>query len=566
MKYVLGINSVYHESSAAILKDGVLIAAVEEERFVRKKHAKAARVDNPDEMPYNSINFCLQEAGISMAQVDYIAYAFDPESRNNYWKDEYFEPGSWGTPEGEKIFYEKLSNIPNKLSEHYGCDIKNKFIWVNHHLSHAAGSFFVSPFKKAVTIVVDGIGENSTGWIGYGEDNKLNLIKDIPLPNSLGFLWEKFSEYLGFTEYDAGKVMGLSSYGDWKVYWKQFEKIVSFNEKDIFTVNKDILRFRVKDFTKLEELFDVKKREMSEELKPEQEHIAASLQKMTEKIMLRLVKHALKSYPCDNVCLSGGVILNCVANEELFRKLPVKDIFIPPAVHDGGNSIGAAYYVWNQVLGHPRKFVLTNPYTGPKYEEEDIKEAIKKYDVAFEKIDQIETHTAKLLSDGNIIAWFQDRIELGPRALGNRSILADPRLPNMQEIINVKVKKRERFRPFAPSVLEEKAMDWFYYKTPRLSDRFMLFAVDPVFPEKIPAVTHVDETCRTQVVSKEMNPKFHKLIEEFDKITGIPILLNTSFNIQEPIVCSPDDAVRTFLKSKMDYLIMHNYVVKNKNI
>lgn len=564
MKYVLGINSVYHESSAAILKDGVLLAAVEEERFVRKKHAKPADVDNPDELPKHSIDFCLKEAGISMADVDHIAYAFDLEQRNNYWKDEHVVPGSWGTPEGEKIFYEKLSALPSKMEEIYGCKIKDKFHWVNHHASHAAGSFFVSPFDKAVTVVVDGIGETATAWIGYGEDNKLHKIKEIPLPHSLGFLWEKLSEYLGFTEYDAGKVMGLSSYGDWKVYWKQFKELVSFNDEDIFTINSDILRFRVKDFSLLEKLFALPKREKDSEITKEHEHIAASLQKVTEKIMLRMVKYAQQHYPCDKVCLSGGVILNCVANEELFRKLPVSDIFIPPAVHDGGNSIGAAYYVWNQVLKNKRSFVLTNPYTGPKYSENDIEEAIKKYDVSFEKIDNIEQHTAKLIADGNVIAWFQDRIELGPRALGNRSILADPRLENMQDIINLKVKKRERFRPFAPSVLAEKAMDWFYYKNQRLSDSFMLFAVDPVFPEKIPAVTHVDETCRAQIVTKEMNPKFHTLISEFDKLTGVPILLNTSFNIQEPIVCSADDAVRTFLKSKMDYLIMHNYVVKNK--
>ena len=564
MSYILGINSVYHESSAALLKNGKLVAAVEEERFNRKKHAKLALVDNPDELPTNSIEYCLRAAGISFSEIDHIAYAFDPERRKDYWTDQYTTTDSWGTPKGEKIFREKLLSIPDKLEKVYSCSVKGNFHWVEHHLAHAAGTFFISPFDRALVIVIDGIGENATSWIGYGEKNKLTKIKEIPLPHSLGFMWEKLSEYLGLTEYDAGKVMGLSSYGDWKVYWKEFHKIITFDEEDIFKVNNDILRFRTNDFSEIEKLFGVKKREEKDTITKEHEHIAAALQKISQKVILRILKYAYSRYPCYKVCLSGGVVLNCVANEETFLKLPISDVYIPPAVHDGGNAIGAAYYLWNQKFSEERNFIFDNPYIGPEFDDEYVKNALQKADVKFEKMENAEKYAAQLISDGNIVAWFQGRMEFGPRALGNRSILADPRRADMREKINIKVKKREYFRPFAPSVLEEKAVDWFYLRKALLPDRFMLFGVNPVYPEKIPAVTHVDETCRMQTVSEETNPKYYKLIEEFEKITGIPIVLNTSFNIQEPIVCTPEDAIKTFSKSKIDYLIINNYVIKNR--
>lgn len=564
--YILGINSVYHDTSACLIKNGKIIATAEEERFNRKKHAKPANVDNPDELPLNSINFCLKEAGIEFRDLNHIAFSFNPEKRfKKYWSDEkYFTKNSWGTKQGEKIFYKKLISIPSKLEQIYKCDIKNKFHWVDHHLSHAASSFFVSPFEESIVVVIDGIAENETCWIGYGEGNKLTKLKEIQLPNSIGFLWEKFSEYLGFTEYDSGKIMGLSSYGDWKVYWKQFSEIVSFAEDDIFKINNEILRFRTNDFSGLENLFRIQKRNKDDEILREHENIAATLQKISEKIILRIINWAHKQYPCKNLCLSGGVILNCVANEYVFLKLPIEDVFVPSATNDGGTSMGAVYYVWNQKLKHKRGFIFDNPYIGPKFDSQSILFALKESQLKFKKMTNIEKHTAELIANGNIVAWFQDRMEFGPRALGNRSILADPRKKEMIKIINTKVKHREYFRPFAPSVLEEKAKNWFYLKKPLLPDRFMLFAVSPIYPEKIPAVTHIDETCRIQTVSKETNPKYHKLIQEFEKITGIPIVLNTSFNIQEPIVCTPKDAIDTFKKSKMDYLIIGDYLIENQ--
>lgn len=562
--YILGINSAYHESSAALIKNGRLIAAVEEERFNRKKHAKLAKVENPDELPLSSIDFCLNEASTKFGDLDYIAFSFNPKKRlKNINISKYFAKDSWGTKNGEKIFHDKLLSIPKKLEKIYNSPIKNKFVWVGHHLAHAAGTFFVSPFKKSLIVVVDGIGEDATAWIGYGENNKMHKLKEIYYPNSLGFLWEKFSEYLGFTEYDSGKIMGLTSYGDWKVYWDKFSKIVAFYKNDIFEINNEILKFRTSDFSEIEKLFGIKKREQGQPITKDHQHIAAALQKISQKIILRLVKFAYDKYPCENLSLNGGVVLNCVANEELFLKLSVSDIFIPPATHDGGTSVGAAYYVWNQHLDKSRNFVLGNPYTGPKFDSKNIEKALKDNGLQFQKIKNIEKRAAELIADGNIVAWFQGRMEFGPRALGNRSILADPRKDDMREVLNAKVKQREYFRPFAPSVLEEKAGEWFYLKKCLLPDRFMLFAVTPIYPEKIPAVVHIDETCRVQTVNNKVNPRYHSLITEFEKITGIPIVLNTSLNIQEPIVCTPQDAINTFKKSEIDYLAIGDHLIKN---
>ena len=564
--YILGINSAYHESSAAIIKNGVMIAAVEEERYSRKKHAKEARVDNPDVLPLQSIDFCLKEAGISFNDLSYIGFSFNPKRRlKNIRVSKYYAPNSWGTPYGEKLFHDKLLTIPEKLEAIYNCPVQNKFIWVDHHLAHAASSFFVSPFDKSLVTVLDGIGENATAWIGYGENNKLSKLKEIGYPNSLGFLWEKFSEYLGFTEYDSGKVMGLASYGDWKVYNDKFNRIVGFDNEGIFKINNEIMKFRTTDFSAIEKLFGVKKRSESDDVAMEYKHIAAALQKVSQKIILRTVKYAYDTYPCKNLCLSGGVVLNCVANEESFTKLPIDDLYISPATHDGGTSVGAAYYIWHQKLHQARSFVLENPYTGPEYNSEEIKKALEDGGLKYQKVENISKIAAKLIADGKIVAWFQGRAEFGPRALGARSILADPRRSDMRSMINIKVKKRESFRPFAPSVLEEKANAWFYLRKVLLPDRFMLLAGTPIFPEKIPAVTHIDETCRIQTVNRKLHPRYHALIAEFDKITGIPMVLNTSFNIQEPIVLTPRDAVKTFKKSKIDYLAIGDYLIRNPN-
>lgn len=562
MIYILGINSAYHESSACMIKDGKIVAIAEEERFNRKKHAKPARVDNPDELPINAIDFCLERAGITLNEVDNIAYSFSPAKRLR--NKEFNEPvtdGDWGSASGEDLFYKKLQQIPKKLSEIYVDRVTDKFHWIDHHTSHAGSAYFVSQFDKAAVLVVDGIGEIESTTLYKGEGNKLTRIKSINYPHSLGFLWEKLSKFLGFTEYDACKVMGLASYGNPKREYKHLRSFVKLNERD-FNIDHNIVRFRVENYSELENLLG-RKREHDEEIEERHADIAAALQKVTEEILLNLSNNLYKQTESKNLCLAGGVALNCVANSVLTEKGPFENIYIQPAAHDAGTAIGAAYFVWNQYLSNPRSFVMDHAYFGPEYSNKEIKKVLEKYNLKFAEHDNLEKVVAQLVSEGSIVGWFQGRMEVGPRALGNRTLLADPRDPKIRDTLNMKVKHREYFRPFAPSVLIEKAEEWFRIAKKSLSSDFMLFAYD-VYEDKrrlIPAVTHVDGTSRIQTVRKETNPKYYKLIQEFEALTGVPVVLNTSFNDREPIVCSPQDAVNTFLKTRIDYLAIGNFLV-----
>ncbi len=562
MTHILGINSAYHESSACLIKDGKIIAFAEEERFNRRKHAKHAKVDNPDELPINSIDFCLKMGGISLDDVDYIAKSFMPAKRlRNKEFDEDVIEGSWGSASGEDLFYRKLIGIPGKLSEIYGADVAKKFRWIDHHISHASSAFFVSPFDEAAILVADGIGEIESTTMHIGKGNKLARLKTINYPHSIGFLWEKFSRFLGFTEYDACKVMGLASYGDAKKYYEHFRRFVKINEKG-FDIDHKIVKFRTDDFNSIEELFG-KRRKENEKIEKRHADIAAALQKITEEILLRIAQDLSKKTKTKNLCFAGGVALNCVANKVLKEKGPFENIYIQPVAYDAGTAIGAAYFIWHQQLGNPRSFVMDHVYFGPEYSDEDVLEALKEKNLKYIKCKNPEKVAAKLISDGKILGWFQGRMEAGPRALGNRSIVADPRRKEIKDILNAKIKHREYFRPFAPSVLAEKAHEWFAIKKGSLSSDFMLFAYDVNEDKKkyIPAVIHVDGTSRIQTVRKETNPRYYKLIKEFEKLTGIPILLNTSFNDMEPIVCSPKDAINTFIRTSIDYLVMGNVLV-----
>ena len=562
LAYILGINHAYHESSACLLKDGSIVAVAEEERFNRKKHAKPARIDNPDELPVNAINFCLEKAGITLAEVDYIASSFSPAKRlRNKEFEDFVVEGDWGSQSGETIFYEKLQQVPRKLSGIYGADVSRKFHWIGHHASHAGSAYFVSPFEEAAILVVDGIGEIESTTLYKGEGNKIKRLKSINYPHSLGFLWEKLSEFLGFTEYDASKVMGLASYGNPDRYYDKFRQFVKVNTRD-FNVDHTVARFRVNDHSGLEQILG-NKREPHDELEERHADIAAALQRITEEILLKLAHNLYKSTGSSNLCLAGGVALNCVANSVLKEKGPFENIYIQPAAHDAGTAIGAAYFIWNHRLGNPRSFVMDHAYFGPEYSQEEIKQALDENKLKYAHVENIEKEVAKLVADGNVVGWFQGRMEVGPRALGNRTLLADPRNPKIRDILNMKVKHREYFRPFAPSVLVEKAENWFRIPKKSISSDFMLFAYD-VHKEKqgaIPAITHVDGTSRIQTVREETNPQYYRLIQEFEALTGVPIVLNTSFNDREPIVCSPQDAVNTFLKTKIDYLVIGNFLV-----
>jgi len=569
MVYILGINSAYHESSACLVEDGKIVAVAEEERFNRRKHAKPARVDNPDELPVNAIEYCLNQAGISLEEVGHMGYSLNPQvrfDRNTNHKHPYpVTQDDFGTVKGERLFYEKNLEVEKKLK---GLGFKAEFHYLSHHDCHAASSYFVSQYKEAGVLVVDGIGEFESTTLYRGTGNKLEKIASIDFPNSLGFLWEKISKFLGFSGYDASKVMGLASYGDPAAYRDQFKRLVSVDQDGVFSVEDRIIQFRNEDYSGLEGLFNLERQGSPIKNVNRTTHkyadLAASLQGLTDEIILKLSKTLRDQTGSSYLCLSGGVGLNCVANGRLAKERIFDDVFVQPAAHDAGTALGAAYLIWNQILDQPRTYEFDSPFLGPSFSNEEIKKILDENSLRYEKLETIEKATAQLIADGKVIGWFQGAMELGPRALGNRSILADPRRKDAVALLNYKVKHREPFRPFCPSVLEERAAEWFDVQEPVPSlAKFMLGAFDVLDYQKdiIPAVTHVDGTSRIQVVNRNTNSKYHKLIEEFEKLTGVPIVLNTSFNDREPIVCSPQDAVNTFLKTRIDYLAIGDFLV-----
>lgn len=564
--YILGVNTTYHELSACLVKDGQLIAAGEEERFTRIKHGKEALINNPNVIPYKSINFCLAQANISLHEITHIGLSFCPEDRlKNISIDPYYEKGNWGSKEGEELFYFRHMQVPDILSKYAKYDLKDKIQWISHHVSHAGSAFYVSPFNNAAVLAIDGIGETASTWFGVGSNNKMRVLKTIDYPNSIGFLWEKLSKFLGFSEYDASKVMGLASYGNWEKYYEQFKKIVPISSEGEFKTDNGILKYRLNEYTALENLFTVKKINNPSERTKDHEDIAASLQKRTNDVLINIGKYLSEKTRSENLCIAGGVGLNCVANYELMKTLYFKNIYIQPAANDAGTALGAAYHIWNNQLSGKRSFVMNHAYWGIGFTDKEIEEALKKEKLKYKKVNKIEEKTAALIAEDHIVGWFQGKMEWGPRALGSRSLLVNPRNPQMKEILNLRIKKREPFRPYAPSVLKDHADKWFEIpkKSSSISTDFMEFA----FPVKIkkrkliPAVTHVDGTSRIQTVDKKTNPRYYALISEFNKITGIPMVLNTSFNENEPIVCSPYDAIKTFKRTKMDYLVLGNFLV-----
>ncbi len=571
---ILGINSAYHESACCLLQDGVVIACVEEERFSRKKHAKHADVSNPHELPWSAIDFCLSKGDLELSDIDFFAYSFQPEDRLKRQVDidtHEITTDSWGTEKGEQEFYNNMQKIPQILSEKANYDLSEKFIFLPHHICHAASAYYVSGYDDAAILVVDGIGESASTWLGYGKGNRIEKIREIDYPNSIGFVWEKMSEYLGFSEYHACKVMGLSTFGEWEKMHSEMEKLFYWDdEQGSFFVNSSLLEFRTDSFANLEELFGKKRRKDDAHIYAFHENVAAALQHTTNTIILKLSEELFKTTKSKNLCYAGGVALNCVANAELMKNTQFKNVYIQPAAHDAGTALGAAlltHYKKKDNTQKKRKKVDYSPVNlGPTYSNEEIEEALKNASLSYIRVKEIEKTIAEEIAKGSIVAWFQKGLEFGPRALGHRSILADPRNPVIKDEINKKVKFREIFRPFAPSVLAERVDEWFDISKDTNALRYMLVAVNTKKAKRdlIPAVTHVDHTSRIQQVYKEEAPQYHKLILCFEKITGIPMVLNTSFNIHEPIVCSPQDAINTFTNSKIDILAIGDFIVERK--
>lgn len=572
---ILGINAYHADSSAAILVDGKLIAATEEERFTRVKHWAG--------FPAQAILFCLREAGVTIDQVDHIAIGRDPKAKFDK-KVKYLlqNPlGGLATVKNRLQNSKKVSSLEDEFAAITGVDaaiIKPKIHQVEHHRSHLASAFFASPFEEAALLSIDGSGDFTTTMIATGKGNKITVLDSVDFPVSAGSFYTSFTQWLGFPHYgDEYKVMGLAPYGDPK-YVDKLRDVIQFTNDGLFTWNpkyfksaKDVVVTYGEDHipvvgtlytSYLEEKFG-KARQKGEELTQFHKDMAASVQRFTEELILHIINHLQKRTGLKNLCVAGGVAQNSVANGKLIKNSDFENLYIPSAGHDAGISMGCALYVYNQILDQPRAASIASAYTGSRYSNEEIEAYLQSRGIEYKRYSDEELYerVANRLINSGVIGWFQGRAEFGPRALGGRSILADPRRNDAKELLNSKIKRRESFRPFAPSILKEYVPEYF-----ELTDNVPF--MEKVFPirkekyEVIPAVTHVDGTGRLQSVDKEVSPRYYNLIEAFRSKTGVPILLNTSFNENEPIVNSPEEALNCFLRTQMDMLVMENIIVE----
>lgn len=579
---ILGINAYHPDSSACIIRDGALLAAAEEERFCRIKHWSG--------FPAKAIEFCLKEAGVNIENVDHIAYNRDPKA--NIHKKILFTlahrpPLALIANRTANLF--KLQHTRALMSKGFAAQdtrIRAKIHMVEHHRAHMASVFFVSPFDTSTIVTIDGFGDFSSCMVARGGNRGIETHYEINFPHSLGILYTAITQFLGFKKFgDEYKVMGLAAYGKPSLT-SEFEDVISTKPRGMFELNLRYFSFHKNSATmewdntepKLPDVYSAKfiekfgkPRDREEKISQLHCDLAASAQAVYEKVFFHILNHAFSITGDRNLCLAGGCALNSVANGKIFDHTPFKEIYIQPASSDAGGALGAAYYLYHQLLGHQRCFVMRNAYWGPHFDDHEIRACIESNNEALKdcRIEQIEDRemlckkAAQHIAQGDIIGWFQARMEWGPRALGNRSIVVDPRRPDMKDILNERIKRREWFRPFAPSILLEKVGEYFEKDYP---DPFML-KVYPIKKEKqalIPAVVHVDGTGRLQTVSKIENPLYWQLIHEFQNLTGVPIVLNTSFNENEPIVCTPQQALDCFLRTRMHVLVLNTFVISRK--
>jgi len=560
--YILGLSLNGHDTAACLIKDGRIIGICEEERLCRVKRITA--------YPSRAIDYCLKEAGIDIQDIDYSAYSWNCEIEFNKFlcghSLKFFPQSLLHFREGLRGWRVRKSRS-GYLKRKFGI----KSYAINHHLAHGASSFFVSPFDQAAILTLDGAGEFDTVTLGIGQDKNIRVLESIEYPHSLGLLYDAVSIYLGFTELEgAGKVMGLASYGK-PAYLKEFKKIVKFEPEGKFELDLSYFQYHLAHRKQNEWVAEKfmrafgPAREIDGPLEQRHMDIAASLQQIVEEAIFHLAERLFGLTKQKNLCIAGGVALNSVANAKLLANSRFKEFYIQPLANDAGGALGAAFYLYHQILGQPRVTVMTHAYWGPAFTDQEIITSLSSFSgLNVKRSTEIEKETAHLLARGKIIGWLQGRMEGGPRALGNRSILVDPRNPQMMDILNKRVKFREAFRPFAPSILEE--YNFEYFKTDYPSP-FMLMVYEAREEKRgqIPAVVHVDGTGRVQTVNRQDNPRYRKLIEEFHKITGVPVILNTSFNIRgEPIVCTPEDAIICFLGTDMDYLVLGDFLVNKK--
>ncbi len=586
MATILGLSAYYHDSAACLVRDGVIVAAAQEERFTRKKHDA--------DFPAQATAWCLRHAGITLADVDYVGFYDKPLLKFERLLEQYLGVAPRGLRQfitampvwlKEKLFTRRM--ILQALPEFEG-DV----LFTEHHESHAASAFYPSPFVEAAVLTLDGVGEWATSSYGVGRENSLELLAELHYPHSLGMLYSAFTYYTGF-KVNSGeyKVMGLAPYGAPRFVERIFADVVELRDDGSFKLDMryfDYLHGMTMTNRAFDALFEGPPRKPESPLTQREMDIAASIQKVTEEIMLRMARHVHRETGMTNLCLAGGVALNCVGNGRLLREGPFERIWIQPAAGDAGGALGVALAIHHKVLGEPRRprsegDGMRGSYLGPSYTDAETAAYLDSVGAVYERLDEtaLVERVAQLLADAKIVGWHQGAMEFGPRALGGRSILGDPRSTTMQSVMNLKIKYRESFRPFAPSVLREHVAQWFEldvdspymlivadvrpeHRIPMTPEQQQLFGIEKLNVPRstIPAVTHVDHSARIQTVHAETNPRYHALLTRFHALTGCPVLVNTSFNVRgEPIVNTPEDAYRCFMRTEMDHLVVGSFVL-----
>ena len=584
---ILGINAYHGDASAAIVRDGQLIAAAEEERFNRHKHCAG--------FPTLAVQYCLQAAGASIEDVEHIGISRDPSAHLHkkilFAATRAARNVTQSGPKAARAFFgaatERLANaakvrdLRDDIANALGvtrASLKAEFHNIEHHKAHLASSFFVSGFRSAALLSIDGFGDFiSTMW-GVGEGNSIEILGQVEYPHSTGILYTATTQFLGFPHYgDEGKVMGLAPYGTPR-YLPEFREIISAEEGGRFKLNLDYFRHHAAGVDmSWDSGSPVIGRIFSDEyanlfgparlpgaaLSEREQDIAASLQARLEEIGFHILDHLYEKTGLTELGLSGGVAYNSVMNGKILLNTPFRRVFVQPAAGDSGTAIGVCYQIYNNLLGKPRNYVMEGAFTGPEFADSEIRSELQRAGLDYESYSdrEVTARAARDIADGLVVGWFQGRMEFGPRALGNRSIVADPRRAEMKDVLNERIKKREPFRPFAPSILEERVADYFEQTHPAPT-MLMVYQIKPERCSQIPAVTHVDGSGRLQTVSREVNPRYHQLISDFAELTGVPVVLNTSFNENEPIVCTPRDAIDCFLKTRMDVLYLGNQAVR----
>lgn len=586
---ILGISCFYHDSAAALINDGDIIAAAQEERFTRKKHDQ--------DFPENAVEFCLSEAGIGIQDIDLVAFYDKPLIKFERILETYLAYAPVGIKSfmtSIPLWLKKKLMIPKLIRK--SLNYSGGMIFPEHHASHAASAFFPSPFQEAAIMTLDGVGEWTTTSYGVGENNQVRILADIQFPHSLGLLYSAFTYFTGF-KVNSGeyKVMGLAPYGQPRYKDRILSEIVDLREDGSFRLNMKFFNYctgLTMTGREFEKLFDGPRRAPESRLTQREMDLARSVQEVTEEIMLRSAHHVHNVTGKKNLCIAGGVGLNCVGNGRILKEGPFEHIWIQPAAGDAGGALGAALYGWYQYRNNARNIngrddFQKGSYLGPAFENAEIQAFLERNEYPYTQHapEEVPEIAAELIESQKVVGWFQGRMEFGPRALGNRSILGDPRSPIMQKTINLKIKYRESFRPFAPSVLEERISDYFDIDCPSpymlltapvrrdirremTEEEERLFGIDKlnIVRSSIPAVTHVDYSARIQSVNKDTNPKYYQLIKAFERRTGCGVVINTSFNVRgEPIVCTPEDAYLCFMRTEMDYLVMGDYVLAKED-